>query len=153
LQWCVDGGDIGIDCASNGAQGCNVFPAPDAAHAWVACMAESDAGPCSPDASATCENGVASSCPTGVLETINCELLLSSASACQAGLLVPPFDWTTPCAAPGPCTESCSDPDGMIGCVRGASFPVSCAAEGLAGCLNVPTGTQGELHPACAPPP
>jgi hypothetical protein len=151
LQWCADGGDIGIDCASNGAQGCDGFPVADAAH-WVACLAEGDAAPCTPDASASCDKGIATSCPSGVLETIDCASLLFPQSACEAGLLSPQFDWTSPCVGQGPCAESCSVGGVMVGCARGTAFPVNCHDAGLGPCRNVPTDTQSQMHAACAPP-
>jgi hypothetical protein len=152
LQWCVNGSDIGIDCAGNGAQSCNAFRASTGVP-WVACVAESDAGTCAPDASANCANGVASSCPSGVLETIDCASLLSPGSACEGGPLSPPFDWTSPCMGSGTCAESCADAGLLVGCARGTAFVVNCAAEGLGACRTVATDTQSELHTACTPPP
>ena len=70
LHWCADGTDIGMDCESNGAQRCDVY-ASDGGAQWFACTAETDAAACTPDPSAVCANGVATSCPSGVPETID----------------------------------------------------------------------------------
>jgi hypothetical protein len=156
LRWCVDGGDLGIDCASNGAQRCDVFPdagadtGPDASTRWVACVAETDAAPCAPDASAACVNGIASSCSSGQIETIDCARILQSDAGCRPGLLGPPFDWTSACAvSPAQCTaDSCTD-SGLIGCARGAAFTLDCAAVGLGACRSVPTDTLSSDHAAC----
>jgi hypothetical protein len=160
LRWCVDGGDLGIDCESNGAQGCGLFPdasadaGPDAISQWVACAAESDAGQCAPDASAACANGIASSCPSGALEEIDCARILSSDAGCRSGLLEPPFDWTSACAvSPPQCTaDSCTDA-GLIGCARGAAFTLDCAAVHLGPCRQLSTDTRTSEHAACTAPP
>ncbi len=149
LRWC-DGGDQGVDCAGNGAQFCVGFA--DAGAPWVACAASSDAGACTPDPTATCSGGVAHSCPAGVLEQIDCASLLLSDGACTPGALTPPFDWTSPCAvSPAQCAETCVD-GGMIGCVRGASFPLDCTEQGLADCTLVSTDMGTATHPVCAAP-
>jgi hypothetical protein len=150
LQWCVDGSDLGIDCASNGEQFCNGVA--DAAPSWLACAVQSDAGACTPDPSATCANGVAFSCPTGSIERIDCASLLQSDAGCEAGALAPPFDWTSPCVIqPSGCAESCLGTV-LTGCARGAAFPVDCATEGLGACRTVRTDTGSAEHVACAPP-
>ncbi len=151
LEWCVDGGDIGIDCADNGGQFC-VGLFPDAGHDWLACAVESDAGSCTPEPSASCANGVAFSCPTGAPETIDCASLLGADAGCQPGALAPPFDWTSPCAVvPPACTESCAGAS-LTGCARGAAFTLDCAAENLGPCRLVPTDLGAGVHAACAPP-
>jgi hypothetical protein len=150
LRWC-DGGDHGIDCASNGAGSCSGYPTPNHA-AWVACVAESDAGACAPDTTAHCANGRAQSCPSGVVETIDCTALLGPRGGCVEGPLDPAFDWTSPCAVvPPECTlDSCAD-GGAIGCTRGAAFAVDCASEALGPCRMVSTELGAEHHAACSP--
>ncbi len=170
IHWCAaaDGGtgspdatgiDRGIDCASNGAGVCSGFPSADAAR-WVACQASSSApdggDDCEPNASATCTAGIAASCPSGVRETIDCATLLgsvSAAAACSEGPLLPPFDWTSPCAlVPPECSgDSC---DGRIvrSCERGAAFAVDCGDEGLGSC-RLQTVDSNEVRAACTPPP
>jgi hypothetical protein len=155
LRWC-DGGDVGIDCTSNGAGRCSGFPKTSQA-AWVACVAESDAGACPADLTARCTSGRAVSCPSGVLETINCQSLLGGTSgACQSGPLNPAFDWTSPCVVKPPeCTsDSCASDGGggVIGCARGAKFVVDCASEHLGACRLVSTELGTEQHAACSPP-
>ncbi len=155
LHWCVDGGDVGIDCADNGAGACGGFPTASAA-AWLACLPSSDAGACAAAATATCSNGIARSCAAGAQEAVDCDELLQVVDACVPGALSPPFDWTSPCRVePGPdggaCVESCS---GTVvgGCERGVPATVDCATVGLGACRMVTTDDGTQTHPACAPP-
>jgi hypothetical protein len=160
LSWCGDAGgqwgNVGLDCASNGAGSYGVFP--DAGQ-WVACLAETDAGAsaaCAPSLVAACDGGVASSCPSGVRESIDCATLLGAANACAPGPLTPPFDWTSACqVSPPVCTaDSCGDGGATLtGCARGAMFSTDCYAEGLGSCRTVTTDTGSQLHAACGPPP
>jgi hypothetical protein len=151
LHWCADGGDIGIDCAGNGAQACGGFPS--AVHAqWVACLAEGDGGACAPSDDARCAGGVASSCPSGLHETIDCRALLGAGAAstpnggCVDGPLSPAFDWTSPCIVlPPACSGDACDGGIATGCARGAPFSVDCAAEKLGACRMIAT------HAACTP--
>jgi hypothetical protein len=152
LRWCADGGDIGIDCAGNGAQTCGGFPSALQAQ-WVACVAESDGGSCTPGGEARCAAGIASSCPSGVAETIDCRALLGAAAAgatnggCVAGALSPAFDWTSPCEVlPPSCAGDACDGGVATGCARGAPFSIDCAAEKLGACRMV--GARA----ACASP-
>jgi hypothetical protein len=158
LHWCVasdDGGpgvDRGIDCTSNGAGKCGGFPSPDAAQ-WLACRPDSDASTCAPDASATCDDGRAIMCPSGVLESLDCAALLGSTAACSAGELSPPFDWTSPCSlSPSACDSDSCDGGVITSCERGAAFTVNCAAEGLGACRLVGTDPGSAPRAACAPP-
>jgi hypothetical protein len=148
LVSCDGGADRGIDCAQNGAGICVGVGAGGAA--WVACLAESDAEACVPDASASCSGGVASSCPSGVPESIDCAALVGGIAACNPGPLTPAFDWTSPCGLDaGTCIESCAD-GGLFGCVRGGPLSASCDEQGLGPCREVSTVTGPA--PACAPP-
>ena len=150
LHYCVDGGDVGIDCASNGAGACAGFPAPNKV-SWVACAAAEDAG-CAPDASAQCTNGFAVSCRSGVIEAIDCTELLQVVDACAPDPLAAPFDWTSPCAVTPPAcsADSCSGTT-LTGCARGAPFTVDCAGQGLGPCRMV-TDLASQTHAACTPP-
>jgi hypothetical protein len=167
LHACDDAGyDVGIDCASNGAQRCGGFPGAMNA-AWVACVPESDAGTCAPDASASCTDGIATSCPAGVPETINCQTLLQNVQACNPGALSPPFDWTSPCfvaagdggavdeggaGGAAPCAPDSCDGTTLHACYRGASFSVDCAPLGFTSCKLVPTDLGAFSNAACAGP-
>jgi hypothetical protein len=152
LHWCAGGRDVGIDCASNGAQQCGGFPTANSA-SWVACLAESDAGACEPDASATCSNGTAVSCPSGVLERIDCQDLLGMSNACSPMRLEPPFDWTGPCiATAAKCASDSCDAGTITGCARGAPFLLDCAAQGLGACQMVTTDITAPPNAACSPP-
>ena len=154
LHWCdsLSGADIGIDCAANGAGACGGFPS-NAPALWVACLPESDGGACTPDASASCVDGVAYSCPSGVPERIDCASLLGVPIACASGPLSPSFDWTSPCVATAPaCTEDSCSGSIVTGCARGAEFTVDCAQEGLGPCRILSTDMGSQVHAACTPP-
>jgi len=148
LHWCVDGGDIGVDCASNGAGRCGVFSA-----SWAACVAAGDAG-CTPDASAECTNGYAVSCPSGVVEAIDCTGLLQVIDGgCVPGPLNAPFDWTSACSvAAAMCAGDSCNGYTLTGCTRGAQFTTDCSAQGLGTCRMVRTDVGTQTHAACAPP-
>jgi hypothetical protein len=154
IHWCADGGDFGIDCASNGAGSCSGFPTPSNAN-WVACRPLADGGACTPDASAGCSGGIATSCPAGVLETIDCSQLLLDVHGCTPGLLSLPFDWTSPCVvdAPdaSPCVEGCSGTQ-LTGCTRGTSYSIDCSQVGLGACRMVTTDDGVAMHAACGRP-
>jgi len=155
IHWCTDGGDVGIDCSSFGTQRCSGFPTVDSGVQWVACVPEVDAGPaatCAPDASATCAGGVALSCPTGFVESLDCTALLGSPAACAASPLAPPFDWTSACtleSSPRCASDSC-DAAVLTGCGRGAAFTVDCASQGLGAC-QLRTTDDG-ARAACSAP-
>ncbi len=152
LHWCAaDGTDVGIDCASNGAQRCGQYSG-DAGAPWLACSAESDAAPCIPAASATCVGGVATSCPSGRPETVDCAKILGSTGTCVEGPLQPPFDWRSACASTTPqCTNDSCSGNALSGCTRGVPFDVNCDEVGLGPCRTATTnGAAG--HGACAPP-
>jgi hypothetical protein len=154
LHWCGDGLDVGIDCADNGAQACGVFPSVTDA-GWAACLPSGDAGTCSPTGSVQCTSGLATSCPAGIPESLNCRTLLNDVNACTPGELSPPFDWTSPCAVAtdaSPCTDSCNGST-LTGCTRGAAFSVDCKSVGsLGACRMVATNEGNALNAACTPP-
>ena len=162
LHVCDDGGrDIGIDCASNGAEACVGLPPGQPTASWVACLPESDAGACTPDASAQCSHGIATSCPAGILETINCETLLLEVNACNPGALSPPFDWTSPCAVTSDdgglddassCSADSCDGSTLSSCYRGAPFLLDCAGAGLGACQMRTTNQGSVQNAACDRP-
>jgi hypothetical protein len=157
LHWCVpgeDGGpgvDRGIQCASNGGGACGGFPSVPAQ--WVACLPGGDAAACTPDASATCEDGRATMCPSGVLETLDCKALLGTGSACTAGGLSPPFDWTSPCSSASACADDSCAGGQLTSCERGTSFTIDCKGQGFAGCRLLAADPGAPARAACTPPP
>jgi len=164
LHWCPGASptavDVGIDCADNGAQQCSVFPSPSSPQ-WAACVAAptGDASArCDASAAAVCNSGVAAMCTSGIAESLDCATLLGTATACTAGPLSPPFDWTTPCALSSPaCAVDACDDAGttLVGCARGAQVPVNCAEAGLGPCEEIAaagTPEAGGVLPACTPP-
>jgi hypothetical protein len=120
--------DQGLDCASVGGGRCVPGTLP-------ACAAVGDAG-CTPSAAVSCANGVASGCPSGVVEQVDCTALLGT-SSCDPGASGRPWDVSRACNA-GSCanvSDTCS-PDGarLTSCARGASISVDCATVGLSSC-------------------
>jgi hypothetical protein len=161
LHVCDAGRDIGVDCKNNGAQRCDGYPTRTNT-AWVACVPESDAGSCTPDASAQCVNGIAMSCRAGVPESVNCLTLLGNVHACTPGALWPPYDWTSPCvvadddggtADGSACSSDSCNGTSLTGCYRGASFPVDCTGVGLGACVMRTTDQGAAQNAACTPPP
>jgi hypothetical protein len=168
LRWCPFGAtasiDQGIDCADNGAGACAVFPSQENP-LWAACVAAGAgdaATACAPEPTATCdEAGVATSCASGVTETIDCATLLGApgnSSACAPGMFTRSFDWTSPCGfIPPTCASDTCDDAGaaLLGCARGATLPVDCAEAGLGPCAMVPVAgddSGAALGAACAAP-
>lgn len=158
LHDCAGSRDIGIDCAGTGAGQCAGFPA--GSPQWVACVPLTDAGACAPDASVSCQDGIATSCPAGGLETINCQQLLGTQGACNPQDAAPPFDWTSACRVvpptppcDGDAGEAC-DPDAgtITSCARGAPFTVRCSEQGLGHCQMVATDNGLTRRAACTPP-
>lgn len=99
----------------------------------VGCFSDNDAATCSPDASVTCdeEANIATSCPNGALETINCQELLLQAGTCNPGVLKGQ-DPTSPCYldagdASSGCVETCMD-NRVTTCTRGVPVPFDCSS-------------------------
>jgi hypothetical protein len=154
VHWCGPTGEIGVDCAGNGNGRCGVFPAGGQT-SWVACVPDSDGGPdaaCAATLSVSCANDIATSCPAGVTETIDCEGLLQTSGSCSEAGLDPPFDWTSPCALGTPCVPDACDGGALTGCARGALFHTECTEAGLGLCRLVTAGDDSGPHAACSPP-
>jgi hypothetical protein len=148
VHWCTPQGEVGVNCT----EGCGAFPdsrGDAGVTQWVACIAQGDAS-CAPTTSIACSpEGVASSCPSGVHETIDCARLLGEGGSCALGLQ-PPFDWKSACVTPGGCTEDGCDGGTLTGCANGASFSVDCHEAGLGDCRWI--SVDGTRHAACGAP-
>jgi hypothetical protein len=153
VRWCEgDGGQIGVDCASNGEQACGVFP-EDGGARWAACIPVRDAGAvCAATLAAQCTNGVAHLCPTGTPESVDCAALLDAPDACVARSLDPPYDWTSACSLGAPCPPDTCAGAMLNGCARGAAFSVDCSAVGLGPCTTFTTDNAAVTRAACTPP-
>jgi hypothetical protein len=177
LHACNDAGlDIGVDCANSGAQQCVGEPPGDPQAAWVACLPEGDGATCTPTTTVQCDGGIATSCPTGHPESINCQQLLGNVRACTPGTFAQPFDWTAPCvvstdeedggdggdetddaggdagADGSACTADSCDGGTLTACYRGAVFPLECTTVGLGTCQIVHTDLSAVPNAACALP-
>jgi hypothetical protein len=97
---------------------------------------------------------VASSCLSGVAETVDCAKLLGgTATACNAGEVAPPLDWTSPCHLDAPCGPDTCVGGSLRSCARGAIFTVNCAGAGLGPCEPWGAGASGAdagARSACA---
>jgi hypothetical protein len=159
LHWCVpdaDGGppvDRGIECADNGASACDGFPTTHPAR-WIACLPNTDAAiACTPDASAACDQGRAVMCPSGVVESLDCEALLGQGT-CSPGALSPPFDWTSACSVPTSiCSDDACDGGWLTSCERGTRFEVNCREQGFGDCRLLPADPGAPRRASCATSP
>jgi len=150
VYWCGAGGKVGFDCSGSGTGQCGIFPSVDSGASWPACVPEGDAT-CQATVSASCAGDIATSCPAGLTETIDCARLLGASGSCRDAGLAPPFDWTSPCFGSQACQEGCQG-NALIGCARGARFVTDCAAVGLGACREVtPTDDDAGPHAACSP--
>jgi hypothetical protein len=142
LQDCETGDagaiDLGVDCTSVGAGAC-VAGAP------AACAATGDAG-CAPSTTVTCDsNGVATACPSGVVEAVDCRALLGAASCDPTGE-GRAWDVARACTA-GTCASDSCQGTMLASCGRGVTFRIDCATVGLGACrLGALSGRA-----ACAP--
>jgi hypothetical protein len=150
VYWCGAAGEVGFDCSGSGMGHCGIFPSLDSGTSWPACLPEGDAA-CQATGSVSCAGDIATSCPAGLNETIDCARLLGTSGSCSDAGLAPPFDWTSPCLGSEACQDGC-DGGTLIGCARGARFVTECAAVGLGGCHQVTTtGDDAGPHAACSP--
>jgi hypothetical protein len=137
---CGDGGRPLLDsctlwgqsCDKNlGCQGClGCFDAADDA---------GDAGTCTPSDTATCDADIATSCPAGVPESVNCAELLHQPYTCKPGPISPSLGTTSPCyvdaGADAACVEACSA-NTLTACARGVPFTFDCAGTIDASCAG-----------------
>jgi hypothetical protein len=134
LHDCDDAGvDIGLDCDAFGAQAC----AADAGA--FGCKVRGT--PCTPTSVVTCNNGVATGCPAGSLETVKCGALngVAGDTACDPNAPGPAWDVSRACfnnGATGTCVgavDSCSDA-GLSSCHGGINYQTTCVAP-FTGCV------------------
>ncbi len=97
----------------------------------LGCFSGTDAGACTPDASATCTGDVATSCPAGALETVDCHEILQQTGTCNQGPLTGQ-DPTRACSvdageAGAGCAEGCTG-SLVTACARGATFTFDCSS-------------------------
>jgi hypothetical protein len=108
----------------------------------LGCVDAGDAGPCTPDASATCMGDIAISCPSGVLEAIDCNELLQQPGTCNSGPLPQALDPTSACyfdagaTDAGGCVETCNANNSLTACPRGTTLNVDCAGTIDAACAG-----------------
>jgi hypothetical protein len=143
-----------VDCVQDG-----VRPLVDSCPLWgqtcdqnggcegcLGCFDGGEAGACTPGTAATCSGDIATSCPAGVLETINCAQLLQQQGTCNAGPLTQSLGATSPCyvdagadadadAGAAGCVESCNG-NVVTACTRGTTLTLDCAGTIDAACAG-----------------
>jgi hypothetical protein len=152
--FCTEGGarPFGENCALWNQTCVNV-----ACAGCLGCFAVADAGGCTPDASATCNGDIATSCPNGSLETIDCHELLQQSGTCNPGRLAGQ-DPTSPCyldAGVAEAGDSGDAGDSGVGCTGACSGnSVTTCARGVANtfdCTSIDAGCEPDgASPSCA---
>jgi hypothetical protein len=108
-----------------------------------------DAGTCPTTSAVQCNSGVATGCPSGVLEQINCPAILGL--DCKPDAPGRPWDVSRACYS-GTCgPDSCSD-GGVVSCLRGVPEPLDCASQGLGPCALVTYPGDPSPHAQCGAP-
>jgi hypothetical protein len=151
LHDCSSGSvDVGFDCASNSAGACAKFSGADGGQ-WISCVAAGDGG-CTPDPTVTCAEGYASSCPSGVPETLNCQEIFQTVDAgvCNAAATTSGSGWANGCqVTPPACAVDGCNKDTLTGCdlVHGGSFTFDCSTLGKT-CAMVSTADPNQAPSA-----
>jgi hypothetical protein len=137
LHACGDGGkvDEGYDCQYFGSGTCTAL---DGSAGCAPSTEDGGGSPCAPTTTVTCDGGVASSCATGILETVACEPLTGK-NTCNP-TATPSWNLAGACESSATCDAGCRGEAGdtLVGCGNGAEFTTSCNAQGLDGCRGVP---------------
>jgi hypothetical protein len=134
LKQCDAGANLGLDCQSFGGQRC-----VEAEGGAPSCLAERGDS-CTPTVDITClDGGRASSCPSGVRETVDCTVL-TGIGTCNQAKVTPQLGAAAGCyAGNGNCpADSCSG-DVVISCFAGRTWELRCAEHGLGPCRDAPT--------------
>jgi hypothetical protein len=119
-----------VDCTSFGAGSCSTT--------YGACNAIG-AGTCDAGPAITCNGSVATGCPSGVPETVDCNALTGGNAglglACDPNASGRGWDVSRACSngACGLPVDACSS-GVLTSCVRGATVSVDCRAVGLGDC-------------------
>jgi hypothetical protein len=133
--------DLGVDCADFGAGTCA---------SEEACVALGDAG-CPPTTEVSCSGDVASGCPSGVPEQVDCSQVLGATGSCNPAADGRGWDVSRACSV-GPCgADSCAGTV-LQSCARGAPVTLDCAQVGLGGCGLIQFPGDPNQYAACGPP-
>lgn len=136
---CVEGGlhvcgpdlgtdpDIGVDCTQLGAGVC----APGGA--VPACTPASDTK-CAASPDIKCDGDIATGCPSGTVDRVNCSILGSS---CSTAIAEPGHDVTRACKKSTPCAEDSCSGTTLTSCVDGVTYKADCAGLGFSKCEKV----------------
>ena len=126
--------DVGVDCALFGAGSCVL-----GGDAGPSCVPGSGTAR-TPTATISCAGGfVATGCPGGRTETVDCRNLMEDAGTCDTTLAGRPWDVSRGCRKNDAlaCTEACGADGGLTACHRDKPVEISCALYGLKACATV----------------
>lgn len=136
---CTDAGAALLEVCPLWGQGCD----PNAGcQGCLGCFDDDagEAGACVPADAATCQGDLATSCPSGVTETVNCAELLQQSNTCHSGPLNPSRGATSPCyvdaGSDAACVEGCSANNVLTACARGVAISFDCAGNIDASCVG-----------------
>ena len=137
--------DRGVDCTNFGGGAC----APGAA----ACLATTDdGGTCTPTSMVTCNGSVATGCPSGVPEQVDCNAVfgLTNGVACDPNAPGRPWDVARACSL-----GACQGPDTCLGsivssCVRGVIVQADCKEIGYPGCTTAAWPGEPFMRAQCS---
>lgn len=141
LHDCDDAGvNVGVDCNVFGAQACV------SSGSILGCKAQ-NGNPCTATTAVTCTSGgIATGCPSGVEETVQCRSLTGQ-TACDPGAPGPLWDVSRVCFNTGlslPCSptpDSCAG-NQLSSCIGGVTYTTTCSAP-YTGCATSPPTADG----------
>jgi hypothetical protein len=146
LEVCDGGLDRGVDCASFGEGTCTTSTGGSG------CKPVATSAACAAGNVIRCDSGVASGCPLGVEERVDCNAL--SAGQCIPNVGGRTDDLARACAVvDAGCAEECSPGGGdtATGCFQGQSFTIECGEQQLKPC-EMKRDDTGTLRPSCGAP-
>jgi hypothetical protein len=134
LKQCDAGVSLGLDCESFGGQRC-----VEAEAGAPSCLAERGDS-CTPTVDIAClDGGRASACPSGVRETVDCNVLTGSGT-CNQAKVTPQLGAAAGCyAGNGNCPADTCSGDVVVSCFAGRTWELRCAEHGLGPCRDAPT--------------
>ena len=141
---CDDAGNNrGVDCVSYGAGQCRAG----------ACV-PIDAGSCDADAAVQCAGDIATGCPSGGSESIDCKALTAASGTCTPTTGGPAWNVSRACFA-GTCAAPADSCNGTFlqSCYGGVMYTVDCVGPTYSGCTTVATPDGDFMRAMCVPAP
>ncbi len=131
--------DIGVNCTQFGAGTCTPGGATPA-------CTPSTGTKCSASVDVTCDGPVATACPAGTKDRVDCSRL---GSTCSTDLTDPKHDVTRACRQNKVCTDDTCTGTTLTSCVYGVTYTVDCAQHGFTRCDKVDVFGNGP-HAKCS---